>query len=379
MKKTMLAAMGLVVLAGCSSAASTSSYGDNGTPAPSGGDDPSTGSGGFAASGGSSSGSTSGGSAASPSTSGSTSSTNNGGQAGILTAGLWDDHANFDIFTGFVSANGQIAGNPAFSSAELAAAHTKFAQRPQHTRVDAAIVMDTTGSMGDEITYLTSEFAAISSAISAKFPNADQRWALVLYRDRPDTDPGDEYIVKSIDFTSDMSAFASSIGAQSAGGGGDYQEAPELGLGEVPKLTWRTDADVAKLAFWVGDAPQHDERGPDMKQSIQGVAQSDVHLYPVSASGTDQLLELTMRSAAEITGGRYLFLTDDSGVGDPHKKPEIPCYYVTKLERALVRAVTMELSGQYLPPAQSDVIRAVGSPMADGTCAEIAPQTTTKQ
>jgi len=45
-----------------------------------------------------------------------------------------------------------------------------------------------------------------------------------------------------------------------------------------------------------------------------------------------------MRSAAEITGGRYLFLTDDSGVGGPHKTPEIPCYFVTKLARALVRA-----------------------------------------
>jgi hypothetical protein len=45
--------------------------------------------------------------------------------------------------------------------------------------------------MGDEIAYLTAEFAAIAAAIAAEFPNADQRWALVVYRDTPDTDPGD--------------------------------------------------------------------------------------------------------------------------------------------------------------------------------------------
>jgi hypothetical protein len=292
----------------------------------------------------------------------------------VLTAGLWDDHANFSIFSSYASQNGQLAGSPNFSTSEFTAAHTLFAQRPARTLVDAAIVLDTTGSMGDEISYLTSEFAAISSAISSKFPGASQRWALVLYRDRPDTDPGDEYVVKSFDFTGDMTQFASSIGAQSAGGGGDYQEAPEIGLSELPRLSWRTGDNVAKLAFWVGDAPQHDDRGPDMKAAIQGAAQSGVHLYPVSASGTDDLLELSMRSAAEITGGRYLFLTDDSGVGDPHKTPEIPCYFVTKLERALVRAVSMELSGTYLPADQADVIRTVGSPMSDGTCADVAQQ-----
>ncbi len=56
----------------------------------------------------------------------------------------------------------------------------------------------------------------------------------------------------------------------------------------------------------------------------------DVHIYPVASSGVDELTELTMRSAAQLTGGRYLFLTDDSGVGGAHMEPSIPCYFVTK-------------------------------------------------
>jgi hypothetical protein len=105
-----------------------------------------------------------------------------------------------------------------------------------------------------------------------------------------------------------------------------------------------------------------------MKQSILDAKTAGIHVYPVSASGTDDLLELTMRSAAEMTGGRYLFLTDDSGVGGPHKIPEIPCYFVTKLSRALVRVVSMELSGTYIGPDPADIIRTAGNPSLNGMC-----------
>jgi len=111
-----------------------------------------------------------------------------------------------------------------------------------------------------------------------------------------------------------------------------------------------------------------------MKKAIQGALTAGIHLYPVSASGTDDLLEFTMRTAAEITGGRYLFLTDDSGVGDPHKIPEIPCYFVTKLAKALVRSVAMEVSGSHIGPDPADIIRTVGSPASNGQCTTLDGQ-----
>src|SRR5450631_2568874 len=99
------------------------------------------------------------------------------GSAGVLTAGSWDDNLNFDFFGKYVAAKSQLEGNPAFSQAEYDASHTEFARRVPHTTVDAALVIDTTGSMGDELRYLTAEFANISAAIHTRFPNADQRWA----------------------------------------------------------------------------------------------------------------------------------------------------------------------------------------------------------
>jgi len=289
--------------------------------------------------------------------------------AGVLTAGVWDDSLNFPFFSNYLTAHSQIAGDPGFTPADYTAAHAASVQRTPRAVVDVALVIDTTGSMGDEIAYLTAEFAGISAAIASKFPNADQRWALVVYRDTPDYDQGDAYVVKSFDFTGNTGTFASTVGAQTAGGGGDYPESPELGLEELGKLTWRTDPSVAKLAFWVADAPHHTERAAAMKKAITDAQTAGIRLYPVSASGTDDLLELTMRSAAEITGGRYLFLTDDSGVGGVHKVPEIPCYFVTRLEKALVRVVSMELAGDYIGPNTADILRVSGNASPDGTCA----------
>jgi hypothetical protein len=287
---------------------------------------------------------------------------------GVLTAGVWDDRLNYTFFTDYLATHTGIPGSPGFSTADYDASHVEFAQRSARSVVDAALVIDTTGSMGDELAYLTAEFAGITGALKTAFPNADQRWALVVYRDTPETDPGDDYIVRSYDFTGDVQSFANLVGQQTAANGGDYPESPELGLEALGQLSWRSDPSVAKVAFWVGDAPQHDTRGPAMKQAILDAHTAGIHVYPVSASGTNDLLELTMRSAAEITGGRYLFLTDDSGVGDSHKVPEIPCYYVTRLEKALTRVVSMELSGAYAGPDAGDVLRVSGDPSPDGTC-----------
>jgi hypothetical protein len=80
-----------------------------------------------------------------------------------------------------------------------------------------------------------------------------------------------------------------------------------------------------------------------------------------------------MRTAAEVTGGRYLFLTSDSGIGGSHAEPHIPCYYVTTLAAAMRRMVATELVGSYLPPDPADVLRTGGDPqnqqctLADGT------------
>jgi hypothetical protein len=104
-----------------------------------------------------------------------------------------------------------------------------------------------------------------------------------------------------------------------------------------------------------------------MAGAIRSARDKGIHIYPVASSGVDELSEHTMRSAAQITGGRYLFLTDDSGVGGAHKEPTLPCYFVTKLDRAILRMIDIELSGKYREPTADEILRTGGSPQ-NGVC-----------
>jgi hypothetical protein len=297
-------------------------------------------------------------------TGGSTSSTVGGNgsiAAGILTAGSWDDNRNFDLFTSYLAAGSGMHGRPPLTNQEYADANALWSgARASKTTLDVSLVIDTTGSMGDELRYLTTEFLALHAAIGARYPDAEQRWSLVVYKDVVD-----EYIVRWFDFRDDPNDFVTHLAAQTAGGGGDYPESPERALGIASQLGWRDDA--AKLAFWVADAPHHDADAAVMATSIRDLRARGVHVYPVMASAADDLTELTMRSAAELTGGRLLFLTDDSGVGDTHAVPRIPCFFVTKLDKGIERMVDIELSGTYREPDASDVIRTGGDPQS-GRC-----------
>ena len=283
---------------------------------------------------------------------------------GTLTAGAWDDNRNLDRFLSYRDQLHQqnLSGLLDFSAPDHQAAHDALAQRGPHTTLDVSLVIDTTGSMGDELRYLQAEFVAISTAIETRYPDAEQHWSLVLYKDQ-----GDSYVTRWFDFRSDALEFRDHLAQQSASGGGDFPEAPDVAFEIMNQLAWRTDPATARLAFWVADAPHHAENAAALKAGIEAAEAQDIHIYPVASSGIDELTELTMRSAAQLTGGRYLFLTNDSGVGNDHKEPSIPCYFVTKLDSAILRMVDVEMTGEYREPSAEELVRSSGDPQ-DGTC-----------
>lgn len=286
-------------------------------------------------------------------------------EPGTLTAGAWDDNRNYEHFQRFRAEllEFQEPGLLPTTDSEHDAAHERFAgERPAKVTLDVSLVIDTTGSMGDEIAYLQTEFLALSGAIEDAYPDAAQRWSLVVYRDTTD-----EYVARWFDFRDSASEFREHLAMQVASGGGDYPEAPDAAFEAMNQLAWRTDEDTARLAFWVADAPHHEQNAGALAEGIRTAAGLDIHVYPVASSGVDKLTELSMRSAAQLTGGRYLFLTDDSGVGGAHLEPSIPCYFVTKLDRAIYRMVDIELSGRYREPDAADILRAGGDP-EDGAC-----------
>ncbi len=74
-----------------------------------------------------------------------------------------------------------------------------------------------------------------------------------------------------------------------------------------------------------------------------------------------------LRLAALLTHSEYVFLTDDSGVGDSHEEPHIPCYHVQRLDQLMIRLVGAELAGHRIEADASQIIRTVGTPV-NGVC-----------
>lgn len=288
----------------------------------------------------------------------------NGGQgAGVLTAGTWDDNKNFSFFDKFRTSHAKDQGALSISPEEAAASSRTFGgSTGSKTVLDVSLVIDTTGSMGDEIAYLQREFTSLVGTIQAKYPQAQQRWSLVLYKDTSDS-----YLVKWFDFRSDTGELQQKLMTASASGGGDFPEAPDQAIDIANRLSWRRDPNVARVMFWVADAPHHDADAPRMTASVKAARDKGIHIYPVASSGVDEFTEYTMRQTAQLTGGRYMFLTDDSGVGGAHEEPTVPCYFVTKLDKAVLRMVDVELSGSYREPTSDEVIRTSGNPQS-GIC-----------
>jgi len=225
---------------------------------------------------------------------------------------------------------------------------------PRPTALDVLFIIDTTGSMGDEIAYLKAEFRDIVATVQAQFPEVSMRFGLVVYRDQ-----GDEYVVRNFDFTDSVEAMQQALDQQSANGGGDYPEAMEQALARGLEASWRA-GNTTRLAFLVADAPPHDNQVRALLTQAQTARRLGVRLYPLAASGVADTAEYLMRIMATTTHSRYLFLTDDSGVGNSHAEPKVPCYDVTRLDHLLIRVIASELAGQRIEATDAQILRRVG-------------------
>ena len=64
-----------------------------------------------------------------------------------------------------------------------------------------------------------------------------------------------------------------------------------------------------------------------------------IKVIPVASSGVDKETEFLLRMLAITSGGEYVFLTDDSGIGGSHIEPTIGAHEVEKLNDLMVRLV----------------------------------------
>jgi hypothetical protein len=227
--------------------------------------------------------------------------------------------------------------------------------------LDLVFVLDTTGSMGDELAWLTREMAGVVRQAQGAAPGVDIRFGLVVYRDQ-----GDEYVVRNFGFTGEAATLQGWLRAQSADGGGDEPEAAAAALQSAVALEWRRGKGE-RLLIHIADAPPHQGDAAAYLAAARQAAAQGVQVFGLGASGVSPASEDLMRQAAVMTGGRYMFLTDDSGVGLPHAEPTVACYRVTTLKDLMQRVLRSELGGQRIEAAGGQVLREVGS-YAGGVC-----------
>lgn len=199
--------------------------------------------------------------------------------------------------------------------------------------IDIMFTIDATGSMGDEINYLKSEIKNIITRIDSSVQK--KRIGLTFYRDH-----GDEYVVRDFDFTTDITKIKENLSHQTAGGGGDYEEAVEEALRISLSKSWNVNA-KSKLLFLLLDAPPHlnKENIAMIKNEIKKAQEIGIKIIPIVASGADKTVEYLMRYFSVSTNGTYVFLTDDSGIGNKHLKPTTTDFKVEKLNDLIIRLI----------------------------------------
>jgi Mg-chelatase subunit ChlD len=181
-------------------------------------------------------------------------------------------------------------------------------------RVEVLFLLDTTGSMSDEIARIQQTLLAITAKVKRQTPGAELRFGMVLYRDRTDA-----YVTRRYPFTGDIKQFNRALQQVRAAGGGDTPEAMNMGLyAGIEQMKWSPSA--LRLVFLVADAPPHLDYGNDVPytKTLRSAVAKGIKIYPVAASGLDKRGTYIYRQIAQFTQAKFLFIEYGSGTAARH-------------------------------------------------------------
>ncbi len=217
---------------------------------------------------------------------------------------------------------------------------------PPRAPLDIAIVIDTTGSMQNQIDRLKKTLRAIHFQLTKLPSKPDLRFALVAYRDRTD-----DYVTKITPFSRDVELFQRAVDDLEADGGGDLPEDMQAALEKaLHELDWRKDA--IRLGFVITDAPPHvDYRDQifNYREAMRESLRRGIKWVGIGAGGLPIEGEVVMRQLAQLTMAEYVFITDsppgDRAGGGGEASHHVGANYVVEnLDQAIVRIVRRELS-----------------------------------
>lgn len=217
--------------------------------------------------------------------------------------------------------------------------------------IEIMLVVDVTGSMGDEIDFLKAELRDVINRISENNSDTVIKLAMLFYRDKTDAVPFDYYDFTDVTTSGGLATQQAELDKQRASGGGDYPEAVDEALEMAVNQQWSTGA-TTKIIFQVLDAPAHsgDKYATKLVNATKTAAEKGIRICPIICSGAMGSTEYIMREAAVYTGGTFVFVTDDSGIGGSHHDPELPNVTIELLNSLMVRLVNGYHTGEFADP-----------------------------
>lgn len=222
----------------------------------------------------------------------------------------------------------------------------------QQVPLDILFILDTTGSMGEEISRLkrTIEIIKLNLASLASHPRV--RFGMVLYKDR-----GDTYVTRIVPLVEDLEVFQGALNKVTATGGGDTPEDLQAALYDgIHRIQWQPEG--IRLAFVITDAPPHLDYSQSYAYTRSAIDAKErgIKIFSIGTGGLNLNGEYVLRQIAQYTYGKYIFLTygekGESGGGQPGSVSHHTGanYQTDKLEAIIIRFAKEELNHLMLNP-----------------------------
>jgi len=212
--------------------------------------------------------------------------------------------------------------------------------------LDILFILDTTGSMGEEIERLKATIDLIHLNLISLEAKIKVRFGLVLYRDK-----NDEYVTRVVQLTDNMELFQNELKKVAANGGGDNPEDLQSALKvSLKEIDWNLNG--IRLGFIITDAPPHldYEQEYTYVDAIKEAKENGIKLFSVGTGGLSLAGEYILRQISQFTYAKYIFLTyGEKGESEGGKPGSVSHhtgsnYQTDKLEAIIIQFAREELS-----------------------------------
>jgi len=222
--------------------------------------------------------------------------------------------------------------------------------------LDIVFILDTTGSMGEEINRLKATIEIIKLNLTSLSSRPKVRFGMVLYKDI-----GDEYRTQVIPLTGSLPDFQKDLDLVEASGGGDTPEDLQAALqAAMTHLDWNRNG--IRLSFIITDAPPHLDYEQEYTyiEASKAARREGIKIYSVGTGGLDLMGEYILRQISQYTGAKYIFLTyGEEGESEGGKPGSVSHhtgsnYQTDKLEAIIIRFAREELAHLTDQPADQE-------------------------